>query len=533
MQNIAGSRIRNIFAYLVENRLKSSLIGFSLTTLTQSPTAIVVLTIGFVTNGIITLVDGIAVILGSTFGASLILQFAAFNPVWLFIPLLLISLLLRVFSRQGPLRDTGSVLFGLSLLMFGISMMTASFDLIRHDPDTEYVVGVLQEHLLLGALCSAFLTIIVQNSTAVIALIMALAASGHLSLAAGFALIIGANIGSCAPTVFASIHGSLASRRVAAAHCLVTLGAAGIVTTFFPFFLGIVSTTTPEDADFIVTTIDQAHWYQTTLGDKPFITRHLANANTFFALFTAMISLPFLRQIARLTTFLVRGREKESESGLHFIDFRVLNTPPIALAQARSELRRMAQTAREALHETIRYLEDGKSERLTKLTSAENLLDHLQKELTGFLVELSHRTSTYKSAREVAFMMHMVADFERIGDHCQSLVRLSQRRQEWHVTYSTIASRDLSLLAVETASFVDFVVEAMESEVAGLVDEARRREDLIDRSEEMMRNDHLQRLTTGECSVRPGLIFIDMVQAYERISDHAYSVAKCLGGEKE
>lgn len=532
MQNIAGGRIRIIFAGLVKNRLKSCLFGLSLASLTQSSAATAVLTVGFVNNGIISLVDGIAIVLGSSIGASLILQFAAFNPGWLLFPLLLLSLVLRFLARQSHIRDTGSVLFGLSLLILGLAMMTSSLEPLRDNPSFAQLINILQNHLWLSILCSVLLSAVVQNSTAVIALFIALGASGHLHFVAGVALIIGANIGSCAPTIFAAIHGSLVARRVALAQFMVTVATAGIVALLFPFFLRIISFASPGDADFVVTTFEQTEWYRALPGEKPFIARYLANANTFFALFSTLIFLPFLQQVARLTTYFIRGREAVNEFGLQFIDYRVLNTPPVALAQARSELRRMAQTAREALHETIRYLEDEKGERLQKLTRYENLLDLLQKELTGFLVELSHRSSSYTSAREVALMMHIVSDFERIGDHCQSLVRLSLRKQEWHVTFSNTAVREMGNLAVETVSFVDFVVESLDTGADILV-EARSRENLIDRSEEQMRNEHLLRLTTGECAVRPGLIFIDMVQAFEQISDHAYSIAKCLGGDKE
>lgn len=533
MQNIAGGRLRVIFAGLINNRLKSCLFGLTITSLTQSSAATAVLTIGFVSNGIISLVDGIAVVLGASIGASLILQFVAFKPGWLLFPLLVISLALRFFARRTYLRDAGSVLFGLSLLMLGLAMMTSSFEPLRDNPSFAQLINILQNYLWLSVLFSALLALLVQNSTAVIALIIALGASGHLHFASGVALILGANIGSCAPTIIAAIHGSLAARRVAAAQFLITIATAGIIALLFPFFLQMISFLSPGDADFVVTTVEQTQWYQTLPGQKPFITRHLANANTFFALFSTLIFLPFLQQITRLTTYFIRGRETVNEFGLQFIDYRVLNTPPIALSQSRSELRRMAQTAQAALHETKLYLEDEKGERLHKLTRNENLLDLLQKELTGFLVELSHRSSSYASAREVALMMHMVADFERIGDHCQSLVRLSLRKQEWHVTFSEIAQRELFDLATETVAFVDYVVAAMDTDAEDVLVEARIRENLIDRSEEQMRNDHLQRLTTGECAVRPGLIFIDMVQAFEQISDHAYSIAKCLGGDKK
>ena len=533
MQNIAGGRLRVIFAGMIKNRLKSCLFGLTITSLTQSSAATAVLTVGFVSNGIITLVDGIAVVLGASIGASLILQFVAFNPGWLLFPLLVISLALRFVARQTYLRDAGAVLFGLLLLMLGLAMMTSSFEPLRDNPGFAQLINVLQDHLWLSVFCSALLAALVQNSTAVIALIIALGASGHLHFASGVALILGANIGSCAPTITAAFHGSLAARRVAAAQFLVIVATAGVIALLFPYFLEFISFVSPGDADFVVATFDQAQWYQTSLGQKPFITRHLANANTFFAVFSALFFLPFIQNIAKLTTYFIRGRESVNEFGLQFIDYRVLNTPPIALSQARSELRRMAQTAQAALLETKLYLEDEKGERLHKLTRYENLLDLLQKELTGFLVELSHRSASFASAREVALMMHMVADFERIGDHCQALVRLSLRKQEWHVTFSKIAQRELHDLATETLSFVNYVVEAMDTDADDVLSEARIRENLIDRSEEQLRNDHLQRLTTGECAVRPGLIFIDMVQAFEQISDHAYSIAKCLGGDKE
>jgi phosphate:Na+ symporter len=533
MQNIAGGRLRVIFSGLIKNRLKSCLFGLTITSLTQSSAATAVLTIGFVSNGIISLVDGIAVVLGASIGASLILQFVAFNPGWLLFPLLVVSLFLHFLARQAHLRDAGSVLFGLSLLMLGLLMMTSSFEPLRSNSHFVQLINVLQDHLWLSVICSALLAALVQNSTAVIALIIALGASGHLHFASGVALIFGANIGSCAPTIIAAVHGSLAARRVAAAQFLVIAATAGLLALLFPYFLEIISFVSPGDADFVVATVEQTRWYQTPLGQKPFITRHLANANTFFALFSALFFLPFLQQIAKLTAYFIRGRETVNEFGLQFIDYRVLNTPPVALSQARSELRRMAQTAQAALHETKLYLEDEKGERLHKLTRYENLLDLLQKELTSFLVELSHRSASYTSAREVALMMHMVADFERIGDHCQALVRLSLRKQEWHVTFSKIAMRELNDLAVETVSFVDFIVESMDTGADDVLAESRIRENFIDRSEEQMRNDHLQRLTTGECAVRPGLIFIDMVQAFEQISDHAFSIAKCLGGDKE
>lgn len=533
MQRIAGGRIRPFFAGFIKNRVNGSIFGLFVASLTQSSTATAVLTIGFVNAGIITLVDGIAVLLGANVGISLILQIATLNPGWLLLPFLLLGLLLRFATRKPHWRDAGEVLFGLSLLMLGLTLMTAAFEPLRANHWLRHLLASIDDNLWLSVLTSALLAACVQSSTAVIALIIALCSSGLLPFPAGVALILGANIGACAPTLIAAASASLAARRVAIAQIMITVAAVALIFLLFPLFLQVLGFISPGEADFVVETPAQMAWFRALPGEKPYAARYLANANTLFALLSALIFLPLLNPVARLTTYLLRGSDTIQEFGLKYIDYRVLNTPPVALGQARSELRRMARTAQSALAETILYLDDLNDERLSRLTRREHLLDLLQKELTNFLVELSHRSTSSETAREVALMMHMVADFERIGDHCQSLTRLAGRKREWQAVFSGSAERELREISAQTAAFLQVVVEALETgDGSGLAAEAQRRENEIDQTEERLRNSHLRRLTTGECAVRPGLIFIDMLQAFEQISDHTYSIAKCIDGAR-
>lgn len=534
MQRLADGRIRLFFAGYFKHRINGCLFGLFAATITQSSTATSVLTIGFVNAGIITLVDGIAAVLGANLGSSFILQIATLNPGWFLVPLLVISILLRYVFHRPHLRDTGEILFGLSLLMLGLTLMTLAIEPFRTNSWLLKFIDSFSEHLWFGLLTSALLAAIMQNSTAVIAFVIALSSGGLLPFATGVVLILGASVGACAPTVIASAHASLSARRVAAAQIMITLFMVGLTFLFFSSFLHFLTWVSPGDADKVIDTSAEAIWYRSVAGSKPFIARYLANANTFFACLTLLIFLPLLNFVAKLTTAVIRGKDTATHGfGVKFLDYRVLNTPPVALGQARSELRRMAQTACNALDETINYLQDLDDGRLPLLTQRENLLDLLQKELTNFLVELSHRSSSAESAKEVALMMQMVADFERIGDHCQSLVRLARRKQEWRVLFSGSAERELREISTRTNDFLKLIVHALESNESNNISAiAKERENEIDHIEEKMRNNHLQRLTTGECAVRPGLIFIDMLQAMEQISDHTYSIAKCIDGER-
>jgi len=251
-----------------------------------------------------------------------------------------------------------------------------------------------------------------------------------------------------------------------------------------------------------------------------------------FNIVNTIIFLPLVGILAKLSTMVIRGRDEDIEYHLKYLDNRVLNTPPIALAQARSETRRMAQVAQEMVDETLAFLQDNDLKRLPALEKKEDLTDVLQKEITNFLVSLSQASITQESSREVASMMHMVNDLERVGDHCENLWLLSQRKLEQKITFSDIAMNEIGEISEITKNFLARIVRALEEKDVGVYDEAHELEDAIDDLEERLRNNHIRRLNTGECTVTSGLIFIDMLHNFEKIGDHTFNLAKAVVGKK-
>ena len=532
LQKIAGSRMRKILAALTNNRIVGTLVGIAVTAIIQSSSATTVMVVGFVNAGLMSLVQSIGVILGANIGTTVTAQLIAFKITKFALPAIGIGTGLKMFSKNKKWSYIGEVLLGFGMLFFGLSVMKEAFDPLKASEEFKQVFMVVGNNHLLGVLIGAVLTIIVQSSSATIGITLALASSGILTFEASVALILGENIGTTVTANLAAIGTNLAARRTALAHFLFNTLGVCYMLLFFPFFLKFISSITPGEADFIIQTQEQVARMGGEIGDKPFIARHIANTHTMFNIINTLIFLPLVGLLAKLTTMLIPGREAEVEFQLKYLDNRVLSTPPIALAQARSETRRMAQVAQDMVNETLEFLQDNDLKRIPALEKKEELTDILQKEITDFLVALSQTSITPETSKEVASMMHMVNDLERVGDHCENLWLLSQRKMDQKISFSDMAMAEIAEISEITKAFLERIIRALNEKDQGVYEEAHKLEDAIDDLEEKLRNNHIARLNTGECTVNSGLIYIDMLHNFEKIGDHTFNLAKAVVGKK-
>ncbi|MBE9486659.1 MAG: Na/Pi cotransporter family protein, partial [Chloroflexi bacterium] len=374
--------------------------------------------------------------------------------------------------------------------------------------------------------------VVVQSSSATIGITLALATSGLISFEASVALILGENIGTTITANLAAIGTNLAAKRTAFAHFLFNTLGTGLILILFPVYLKFISVMTPGDADFMIQSQAQADSFSASIGDKPYIARHIANTHTMFNIVNTIIFLPLIGVLAKISTLIIRGEDEVGERQVKFIDNRVLNTPPIAIGQARRETLRMAEVTLEMLQESCQFFEDGNLKRISGLEKREELVDFLQKEITDFLVQLSQRSIAVQTCETMASLIHMVNDLERIGDHCENLWGLGIRKFEEKVSFSDSGDHEVTTIAQTTEEFLRFIVAAMESQDQTIAAKSIEYEDTIDDLERSLRNNHISRLHTGECAVGPGLIFIDMLHNFEKIGDHAFNVSEAILGEK-
>ena len=529
LQRVAGTRFRQILETLTGNRLLGLLLGAGMTVLVQSSTVTAVLVVGFVNAGMMSLLQAIGVALGAGLGTTLTVQLLAFQ-IWHFgLPLIAIGAILHLFGRSRRLHGLGEVLLGIGLVFLALLLLKGACEPLRGHALLQQALGQVAARPLLGVAVGALLTMLLQSGSASIALTITLAGSGLLNFEAGAALILGETLGTTLAVNLASLRASLAARRTALAHLLFSVTGVCVLLLLFPGFVASVDALVPGEPDFVLQSAGQLEVFGGAVGDKPFLARHIVTAHTLLQLSIALLFLPLVGQLARLTARLIPGQDDAAlEFPLNYLDPRVLNTPPIALAQARAELRRMAGLTGEVVTETLILLRDQRCEGLAGILRKEVVIDRLQRELTDFLVVFTQQAVTAETSREVAALMHVVNDLERISDHCVTIGRLIERKLEQRVEFSGVARRELEEMCRLVGEFYQLTATVLEQEADFSIEAAQRYEDAIDRCEESLRSNHIQRLNTGECSVVSGLIFIDLLHNLEKIGDHCFTLSRAL-----
>ncbi|GAB4180170.1 MAG: Na/Pi cotransporter family protein [Geothermobacteraceae bacterium] len=528
LQKLSGTRLRKILTALTGNRVVGALVGALVTVAVQSSSAVSVMLVGLVNAGLVTLVQAIGVIIGVNVGTTLTAQLLAFPLTGLALPAIGIGAIVSLISRNRKYAYYGEVLLGLGLVFFGLGLMKQAFDPVKGSAEFVQFLTMVGDNRLLAVAVGALVTMMLQSSTATIGLTLVLASSGLLDFQGSVALILGENIGTTVTANIAAIGAGVDARRAALSHLMFNLIGVACMLMLFPFFTWLVDWITPGNPDFVVATADQGAFYGAALGDKPFIARHVANTHTLFNLLNALIFLPLVGPLARLTCLILPGVQSHNDVQVRYIDHRVLETPPIALGQARLETKRMGQVAREMLAETIGYQQDLDEARSESILRREEILDLLQHDITDFLVRLSQRSVSQSTSSQIAILLNVVNDLERIGDHCVNLLMLHRRRLREKIIFSDVAVDELNNMAEKVRTFVNTVLDRLDrngqADFAGLAEIGQEIDDL----EATLRQNHINRLNTGECAVLPGLLFIEAVQSLEKIADHAYKIVRSL-----
>ncbi len=532
LQKIAGDRMRKILAALTNNRYMAAFVGIAVTAIIQSSSATTVMVVGFVNAGLMSLMQAIGVVLGANVGTTVTAQLIAFKITKFALPAIGLGVGLKLFSKRKSWVYIGEIILGFGILFYGLSVMKHAFDPVKTSAEFQHIFTLVGDNHLLAVAVGALLTIVVQSSSATIGITLALATSGLLSFEGSMALILGENIGTTITANIAAIGTNLAARRTALSHFLFNVIGVGYMLLLFPFFLDFISSITPGDADFVVTTQQQALQYGAAIGDKPFIARHIANTHTLFNILNVVIFLPIIGLLANMSTRLIKGEDVEVDFNLKYIDSRVLNTPPLALSQARLETNRMAVLCLDCLDETIEFMRTRDTRLLDGLKKKEDLIDLLQRQIIDFLVAVSQRPISQELSKEISSLMHMVNDLEKVGDYCENLWELGEKKIDQKIKFSQMADDEFEDLAGKTRAFLAFIQEAIEKKDVTIQEQAQAMENEIDDLEHSLRSHHITRLNTGECSVSPGLIFIDMLHNCEKIGDHTHSVARAILGKK-
>jgi len=513
LKKVAGDRLKRILHIATKIPIVGILVGALVTCLIQSSSATTVMVVGFVNAGLMTLKQAICVVMGAnvgtTFTAWLVSSMAVFKISQYALPLLGIGFVLKQFGRTKNTRSWGQVFMGFGLLFIGLSYMKDAFVPLKNSQHVKDMFITFGDNPLLGLMVGLIFTIVLQSSSATIAIVQVLAFNGLISFPAAIPIILGDNIGTTITAQLAAIGTNLPARRTAMSHTLfnVTGAAYMMVFVYTGWFTKAMNFLTPD-----ITTKN--------------IMFYIAVFHSAFNVFNVMVFLPFIGSLEKASIWLVPRRKDTVELGVQYLEKHLLETPSVAIEQARKETSRMLHLASRAITDAVKSFIEGDKKRLRAIPEIEHAVDNLQSEITRYLIELSQRSLLEEESEMLPVLIHSVNDIERIGDHSMNIKELTERRIEEKLDLSEEAMDSLRSMWNEVSGMMEDVDKALKNNDINLSGRAMEREERINKYQEDIKKDHVARLNRGVCDFKSGIVFLDLVDNLEKIGDHLTNIAQ-------
>ncbi|OGW34828.1 MAG: hypothetical protein A2X58_04235 [Nitrospirae bacterium GWC2_56_14] len=496
LQNAAGSKIRSLVRSLTSNRFSAVGAGAFLTGLIQSSSATSVMLVGFVSAGLMTFRQTLAVILGADIGATLTVQLIAFHVYDYAVLLIGAGLSFTLFTKNTLYRNMGQGVLGFGFVFLSLKIMIEAMLPLQGNELFRSVFIALTGTPFIGILLSAAVTALIHSSAATMGIALALATSGLIPLQSALYIILGANIGTCATALIASMRSPAEARRVAWAHVLFKVFGVLLFLPLLPWYQGLVEQTAPE------------------------VMRQIANANTLFNVVMAVVFLPFLGLFAKLLVKLVPEKAEEKTFGPMYLDDHVLGTPSLALGQATREALRTSDIVREMLTEMIRGLRSDDPAIVEDIKRKDNLVDLLDRQIRLYIARLSSSNLTESQSRRVMTVLEVTRDLENIGDIIdRNIMPIALKRITKGFVFSQEGMAEIVSFHKKTIENFDFAIAAFANHDRELAERVLRNKEELGLLERELVQAHLERLRKGlRESIETSHIHLDIIGNIARIN---------------
>ena len=517
LEKQAGGKLKTILEKLTANPVKGFLLGAAVTAVIQSSSATTVMVVGFVNAGIMKLSQAIGIIMGANVGTTItswilsltglqgdsfwiqLLKPTSFSPIIAFLGIILI-----MFSKKEGKKDLGSTLVGFAVLMFGMEQMSSAVEPLADVPEFTSIL-LLFSNPLLGVLCGAILTAVIQSSSASVGILQALSATGSVTYSSAIPIILGQNIGTCVTALISSIGANKNARRAAVVHLYFNLIGTGLFLAVFYLLNGFLH------FSFYDQSIDR-------LG--------IAVVHTCFNLLSTLTLLPFTKLLEKLAYLTIR--DTANDENFQILDERFLASPAVAIHQCQKMAVSMARLAQNSLYQAIGLIGAYDEKIAHSIEEGEDQIDLYEDKLGTYLVRLSSKNLTMEESREISKLLHVIGDFERIGDHAVNILKSAKEMQVKKYVFSGQAQQEISIISSAIEEIVDLATNAFVKNDLYLASKVEPLEQVVDSLKDELRNRHVQRLQNGECTISNGFIFSDLITNYERVADHCSNIGVCI-----
>ncbi|MBN1817440.1 MAG: Na/Pi cotransporter family protein [Sedimentisphaerales bacterium] len=526
LKEVAGRKLKQVLESMTKQPLVGFAMGTLITGLIQSSSATTVMIIGLINAGLLTLRQAICVIFGANVGTTVtawivsLTQFEGFNITDYALPAIMIGFLLQVLGKKRKTKSVGKIIIGFSVLFIGLGFMKDAFGGLEENPQiVQWLAGMGgKPHIAL--LAGMLITMLIQSSSAAIAIFQMMAVGGALGedwmnvLNLAIPFMLGSDIGTTITAQIAALQTNVPAKRAAWAHTMFNVIGVALALPFF--YAGLFTKA-----------VLAISWWQLGPGT---ILSTIAVANTLFKLSCSGLFLPFTRQLEALVNRIVRQKKGEILAQPVVLEARLLDTPAIALEQSKREIVRMAREGKRALETAIEALMASDRKGVESTRKIEDLVDAYQFQITTYLVDLSKRQLDEEVSRELPVLLHMVNDLERVGDHAVNIAEIADRKIDQGVVFTDVASEESKGAVDEIYLMFDNVILALDKNDIQAAHRALTSENKLNRMQVQFRRHHVQRMTDGVCGAESGIIFIDVVDNIEKIGDHLTNIAQSVIG---
>ena len=520
LERRAGNSLQTLLGKLTTGKFIGLFTGLAVTAVIQSSSATTVMVVGFVNSGLMTLTQAINVIMGANVGTTVtawILSLSGIEGDNLFVQLLkptsftpilaLIGIIMQMASKDTKHKDTGAILLGFAVLMFGMDTMSGAVKGLRNE-EWFTQLFVMFDNPFLGVLAGAVLTAVIQSSSASVGILQALSSTGQITIGASIPIIMGQNIGTCVTAMLSSIGTNRNARRTSAVHLGFNVIGTLILLVVFMVVRAVFDISAMTDASANQATIAVCH--------------------TAFNLLCTAILLPASDLLEKLSYKLIPEPEGKIADEIVKLDERLMATPSVALDRCRAVTGDMADVSIQALMSALSIYETYDEAVAADIRKMEDRADEYEDILGSYLVKLGTFRLSDEDNHEAAKLLHLIGDLERVSDHAVGVLKAVEELRGKEISFSEPAQQELKVMFSAVEETMTMTAEAYvnnDTESAMRVEALKQ---VVDMLKNQLRSQHISRMQKGHCSIEAGFVWSDLLTNLGRAVDHCSNIAGCV-----
>lgn len=522
---LSGGKLEQVLERLTKKRIMALLLGALVTAVIQSSSATTVMVVGFVNSGIMKLTQAVGIIMGANIGTTItswILSLTGISSGNVFIKLLkpssfspvlaAIGIICMMTGKDGSRKKTiGSILLGFAVLMFGMETMSGAVSPLK---DNSTFTGMLTafSNPVLGMAAGAVLTAIIQSSSASVGILQALCMSGAVTYGTALPIIMGQNIGTCVTALISSVGASKNAKRAA----------------FIHLYFNLIGTVCFMSVFYLINRFLDFPFLSDTAGAAG-----IAAIHSLFNIGCAIVLFPFADRLVDLATFTVQNaKTSEPEQilpeELAALDERFLDNSSYAIQLCKNAVIKMAEYSKTAILLAMEVQDEYAGEKVAEVIRLEQLVDQFEDVIGTYLVKLAGKDLSREDSHLLSVLLHCISDIERISDHAINITEAVDKMQKQGLEFTSQGKQELDSLGIAIRDILTMTQNAFSTGNTTTAADVEPLEEVIDDLVMEMKQRHIVRLRSGNCSMEAGLLLEDILTNYERVSDHCSNIAAAL-----